>query len=98
MFPYWWPYPEGEWPRRDSAPAQQDSGDPLDEVLARMVADRFVLEPALGAGHVVVAVQNRVVILEGRLRSAEARAAAGRLAWDIPGVYDVSNRLAVTDY
>jgi osmotically-inducible protein OsmY len=95
VFPYW-PYPEGEWPRRDRAPAGPDPGDPLDEVLARMVADRFVLDPAMGSGHVVVAVQNRVVILEGRLRSAAAREAASRLAWETPGVFDVCNRLVVS--
>jgi osmotically-inducible protein OsmY len=36
------------------------------------------------------------VILEGRLRSAAAREAASRLAWETPGVFDVCNRLVVS--
>ncbi len=94
MFPYW-PYSEGEWPRRDRMPAVPEAGDAMDELLARMVADRFVLDPAIGSGHVVVAVQNRVVILQGRLRTDAAREAAGRQAWATPGVFDVCNRLEV---
>ena len=69
------------------------SEDPVDEMIARRVADRFRHEPEIRSGHVVVAVQNRVVILRGRVDSPEARAAAGRQAWATPGVYDVCNRL-----
>lgn len=65
----------------------------LDEIIAREVADRFIEDPAIGSGQVVVEVQNRVVILKGWIDSAAARAAAGRQAWATPGVYDVSNRL-----
>ncbi|GGL09330.1 BON domain-containing protein [Mangrovihabitans endophyticus] len=67
--------------------------NPVDELLARRVADRFVDDPELRGGHVTISVQNRVVILKGRVGSPELRAAAARQAWAIPGVFDVCNRL-----
>lgn len=69
------------------------SEDPFDELIARRVADRFLRAPEIRSGHVVVAVQNRVVILKGRVDSDLARAAAGKQAWSTPGVHDVCNRL-----
>ena len=69
------------------------SDDPLDELIARRVADRFLRDPEIRSGHVLVAVQNRVVILKGRVDSDDARAAASKQAWSTPGVYDVCNRL-----
>ena len=67
--------------------------DPVDGLLARRVADRFADDPDLGGGHVGIRVQNRVVILTGRVGHQGARAAAGRVAWAVPGVFDVCNRL-----
>ncbi|MCA2219035.1 BON domain-containing protein [Jidongwangia harbinensis] len=89
---------EGDWPEYPQGLQSEGVlGDPVDEMLARRVAHRFLADPAIGSGHVVVAVQNRVVILEGRLDSRRARDAAGQQAWAIPGVFDVSNRLLVPD-
>lgn len=65
-----------------------------DEELARLVGVRLVGDPEITGGHVRITVQNRVVILQGHVPSAEAKAAAGRQAWSTPGVFDVSNRLA----
>jgi osmotically-inducible protein OsmY len=65
-----------------------------DGELARMVGERLLGEPEITGGYVRVSVQNRVVILEGRVPSAEAKAAASRQAWLTPGVFDVSNRLS----
>jgi osmotically-inducible protein OsmY len=65
----------------------------MDDVIARWVADRILDDPAILSGHLVVDVQNGVVILEGRMDSAEACAAASRQAWATAGVRDVSNRL-----
>jgi osmotically-inducible protein OsmY len=42
-----------------------------------------------------VVVQNRVVILLGEVESEEVRLAAGVVAWAVPEVYDVCNRLTV---
>jgi osmotically-inducible protein OsmY len=92
--------PDGEGDSPEYPPGLQSEdilGDPVDAMLARRVAHRFLADPAIGSGHVVVAVQNRVVILEGRLNSRRARDAAGQQAWATPGVFDVSNRLLVPD-
>jgi osmotically-inducible protein OsmY len=61
--------------------------------LARQVGERLLGDPEITGGYVRVAVQNRVVILQGHVPTAEAKAAAGRQAWRTPGVFDVSNRL-----
>jgi osmotically-inducible protein OsmY len=93
MCPYW-PDGDGYRPRHPEELHGEDAlGDPVDEMLARRVADRFLGDPVIRSGHVVVAVQNRVVVLEGRIDSRRARDAAGQHAWATPGVFDVSNRL-----
>ena len=61
--------------------------------LARQVGERLMGDPEITGGHVRITVQNRVVILQGRVPTAEAKAAAGRQAWSTPGVFDVNNRL-----
>ena len=100
MYPYWsyftdrWPEPRRSVPGRATEDAA-DGGN-VDERLARQVADRVIAEPAVRAGQLEITVQNRVVILAGRIDSAEAKHAAGRQAWSTPGVYDVCN-LLVTD-
>jgi hypothetical protein len=63
--------------------------------LARLVVDELVRDRQIRAGHVVVTVQNGVVILEGQVDDPQTQAAAARRAWAIPGVFDVSNRLTV---
>lgn len=96
MSPHW-PFSEDGWPRDpwrdDDADADRVYTDEADELLARRVADRFVNDPDLRSGHVVITVQNRVVILKGRVDSPVAKDAASRQAWATPGVFDVCNRL-----
>ena len=67
-----------------------------DELLVHLVAEGLVADSAVRGRHVDVTVQNGVVIMEGEVASAAAKAAAGRRAWSVPGVHDVSNRLVVT--
>jgi osmotically-inducible protein OsmY len=96
MYPYG-PYPDDDgswWSHTSEGPAA--TTDLLDEILARRVADQLLEDPQIRNGRVVVAVQNRVVILEGRMDSCEACEAAGRQAWATSGVHDVLNRLTAS--
>ena len=93
MFPDW-PYHAGGWPHQDDAERfDPDAVDPVDDVLSRRVADRLLGDPGIRSGQVVIEVQNRVAILHGWIRTAEACRAAGQHAWDTPGIVDVNNRL-----
>jgi len=101
MYPYWSYFTDG-WPQaRRSVPqpeAEAGTGaEAVDERLAHLVADRLIAEPAIRGGQLVITVQNRVVILDGRIDSTEAKAAASRQAWSTPGVYDVCNRLVADE-
>ena len=64
-----------------------------DARLACRLLERMHRDPRLRRERICIEVQNRVVILDGTVRTAELGAAAGALAWRTPGVYDVSNRL-----
>ncbi|MCM4078895.1 BON domain-containing protein [Actinoplanes sp. TRM88002] len=68
----------------------------MDETVAHRVAERILDDPAILSGHLVIDVQNGVVILEGRMDCVEACAAASRQAWATAGVRDVSNRLTTS--
>lgn len=81
--------PSGHWFVR-SAPAAG-----ADEELALSVAARIRANLPGGGHRMVVEVQNRVVILEGVVATAGFRRQAHRVAAHTPGVFDVSNRLAV---
>jgi osmotically-inducible protein OsmY len=93
MYPYW-PYWEGRANPLDDADAS-DVGT-VDAALARRVAERLLRPPLLDSGHLVVDVQNGVVILAGRLDSQDACDAASERVWATPGVRDVLNRLTVS--
>jgi osmotically-inducible protein OsmY len=67
--------------------------DEVDAALVDRVAERLVTEAVIRGRLVRVMVQNSVVILQGSVDSAEVKAAAGRLAWETPGVFDVCNML-----
>ena len=69
----------------------------VDQRLARMVTQRLHNDPWTCLRLVKVQVQNRVVILEGRLDSARARWAAVEHAWQTPGVFDVCDVLTGPD-
>ena len=72
-----------------SAPPCEDDVD-----LAFRVADRLRAELPPGCD-IVVEVQNRVVMLEGTVPTRSVCVDAHRTTWQVPGVIDVSNRLAV---
>ncbi|MGX6608520.1 BON domain-containing protein [Micromonosporaceae bacterium Da 78-11] len=46
-------------------------------------------------GRVVVTVRDTVVVLEGEVDSDAAWVSAARVAWAVPGISDVANRLVV---
>ncbi|GAA0814072.1 BON domain-containing protein [Spirilliplanes yamanashiensis] len=83
-----------EWP-----PGRPDHGSaaaPLsDRGVQRLVVGRLTEHAHTALADIRVEVQNRVVILEGTVRSAPVRLLAHQLAWNTTGVFDVSNRLAV---
>ena len=83
-------YPEGSWEEYGAAGWHYDDND---ELLVEMVADRLVADVRVRGRRMRVAVQNGVVILEGRVDSPEAKTAAGKQAWATPGVVDVCNML-----
>lgn len=66
-----------------------------DEDLAVRVAARLRADLSPVGHHIVVEVQNRVVILEGGVPDPAMRAQVHQIVWRIPGVADVSNRLSV---
>jgi len=76
-------------------PAHADRPSPDDVLLAVAVADRLAGDASLDGAEIVVDVHNRVVILDGTVRSAYMRLVASDLAWRTTGVFDVSNRLHV---
>jgi hypothetical protein len=94
VYPYW-SYFTGMWPQDGRAAPDPNTGpatadNHVDEHLARQVADRIIADPTIRGGQLEIDVPNRVVILSGRIDSAAARDAAGRQAWSVPGVHDVS--------
>ncbi|MEV4703136.1 BON domain-containing protein [Actinoplanes sp. NPDC049316] len=89
------------WEEPDDRHAWDDSEDEWDESdlrLVHRVADGLVADTQIRGRHVQVTVQNGVVILEGAVDTAEVREAAGRRAWETPGVHDVCNMLMTDDW
>lgn len=68
---------------------------PPDDWLADRLSEALRRDPFVSGRRLEVLVQNQVAILLGELDSAEAREAARRRAWSIPGIQDVCNRLTV---
>lgn len=91
------PYPENPDDRHkaESELAGCSFGMPTDELIAEVVAASVLGHPQIRGGYLEVEVQNRVVILLGEVTSADARTTIRRLAWAVPGVHDVCNRLRV---
>ena len=75
---------------RTPRPPTEADEDLADRVAARLRAD---LSPV--GHHIVVEVQNRVVMLEGGVPDRRMRAQAHAIVWRVPGVADVCNRLSV---
>ena len=65
-----------------------------DEDLALRVAARLRLELPSPGHHIVVEVQNQVVILEGIVPTPLICAQVHEATWQVRGVADVSNRLS----
>jgi osmotically-inducible protein OsmY len=83
----------------EGPPSRPDGGStaaPLNDLSVR----RFVLSRLNEHAHTALAdihveVQNRVVILQGAVRSAPVRHLAHHLTWNTTGVFDVSNQLTI---
>ena len=89
-----WRDGHGCWQRSPADPVDDDFlADEVDQALVDRVAERLVAETEIRGRLVRVMVQNGVVILEGSVDTADVKAAAGRLAWATPGVFDVCNML-----
>jgi BON domain len=67
-----------------------------DEHLATRTATALQEDPLVTGRRLEVLVQNGVVILLGELDSTEARAAARRRVWRVPGVRDLCNRIGIS--
>jgi osmotically-inducible protein OsmY len=87
------PFPEPEdepWrlgPRSGADPRNADIS------LALAVVEALQDDPRLAGAHIEVDVRDRVVILDGRVRSPEIRTYAGADAWRVTGIRDVCNTL-----
>ncbi|GIF01253.1 hypothetical protein Ari01nite_87170 [Paractinoplanes rishiriensis] len=77
---------------------------PLDGADARTLADELIADrlavsikqnPQVRGRYLEIHVQNGVVILLGEVDTADARTVARGLAWAVPGVSDVCNRISV---
>jgi osmotically-inducible protein OsmY len=66
-----------------------------DDFLAGHIAAALVADPHLTIGGLRVTVQNRVVMLDGQVGTADDRIVAAGRVWAVPAVLDVCNRLAV---
>ncbi|MEU1968628.1 BON domain-containing protein [Micromonospora sediminicola] len=86
---YPWFFPEGLPSLYHDGPAGNDTR------LACRVVEQMNHDPLLRHERICVEAQNRVVILEGRVGSAEALARARALAWAVSGVHDVNVRVHV---
>ena len=84
-----WPYPEHNHFPEDDHPLNEDLR------LAALVAQRLSIDWTTRRQQISVAVQNQVVILTGMVADHATRRAAAELAWDVPGVFDVCNALAL---
>ena len=60
----------------------------IQEGLARLETDK--------GGHIQVEVRNNKVVLKGKVHSWEGEAEAERIAFDMPGIQEVDNRIEVT--
>ncbi|MEU2611031.1 BON domain-containing protein [Micromonospora sp. NPDC007271] len=84
-----WPFPE------HNPYVNDDGADDEDLRLAALVAQRLSADWTTRRQQISVSVQNRVVILTGMVADPATRRAAGDLAWDVIGVFDVCNALTL---
>lgn len=86
-----WFFPHDQSPLFHAEPTTEDAR------LACRLLERMQRDPTLRHERICIEVQNRVVILDGTVSTAEVSAEAHALAWRTPGVHDVSNRLRRQD-
>ncbi|MEU4778773.1 BON domain-containing protein [Micromonospora sp. NPDC023633] len=86
-----WLFPDG---RPSLFHAEPTSADVR---LACRLLDRMQRDPLLRRERICIEVQNRVVILEGTVSEPDLKVRAHTLAWAIPDVHDVNNRLCPPD-
>ncbi|HEX6424678.1 MAG TPA: BON domain-containing protein [Acidimicrobiales bacterium] len=75
----------------DVPSAEAPSDRDMKSALVHRLRENLYTEDA----QIRVEVQDRVVILHGVVPDRMAKRVAGEDAWDVPGVIDVSNQLAV---
>ncbi|GIF01233.1 BON domain-containing protein [Paractinoplanes rishiriensis] len=87
------PFPDGAsaW----QPPITHPTESVPDDALAVEVAERLAEELFLNGQHIIVEVQQSVVILEGNVQSEHVRRRAHEIVWGTAGVFDVCNRLTV---
>ncbi|QGN48681.1 BON domain-containing protein [Micromonospora sp. WMMC415] len=88
---YPWFFPDDLPSLFQNTPASEDAR------LACRLLEQMQRDPVLRHERICIEVQNRVVILEGAVSSADVSAHAHTLAWGAADVHDVSNRLCPPD-
>jgi osmotically-inducible protein OsmY len=68
---------------------------PSDREMKSTLVHRLNENPYTEDAEIKVDVDNRVIVLEGRVETPTAKRVAGDDAWDVPGAIDVSNQLVV---
>ncbi|GAB7046675.1 BON domain-containing protein [Catenuloplanes indicus] len=86
------PYPDDD---DHLGPYEGEYPAPTDERIRRMAIHRLLRVAHLRTQPARVSVQNRVVILEGDVDTADLAAQIGAEVWRTPGVLDVCNALAI---
>lgn len=89
------PGPLDELGGRSVDPDDGRMGTLADELIADRIVSAVLGNPLVRGRYLEIQVQNRVVILLGELASADACALVRKIAWTVPGVWDVGNRLSV---
>ena len=84
------------WPGEDSTQRVSVGRAGTDEWIADRLEASVRCDPRIRGHYLEIQVQNRVVLLFGELASSEACTAARLLAWSVPGVVDVRNRVTVS--
>ncbi|WP_249999085.1 BON domain-containing protein [Actinoplanes sp. M2I2] len=102
---YFWFHMPGESPWFPDTPEQPDAARvrraitdhwaETDRAVAVRLALALLHDPAVDGGDLDLRVQSGVAILDGRVPSASARAAAVDRAWSVDGVRDVCDLLRV---
>lgn len=86
------------WFFPDDLPSLFQTGPTSEDArLACRLLEQMQRDPLLRHERICIEVQNRVVILEGNVSSADVKAHAHTVAWGTTDVHDISNRLRPPD-